>query len=101
MKRAKAVISENANFDLKEIADWYNARDKKLIWIFLKDFKEKVKYISENPLSCEIRYENYRIAFLKKFPFGVHYSYNQDKNTVEVYSIFHTSRDPEHWKDRK
>lgn len=34
MRKAKMVISENADFDLKEIADWYNARNKKLIWIF-------------------------------------------------------------------
>jgi len=40
MKKAKIVISENADFDLMEIADWYNARNKKLIWIFLKNFKE-------------------------------------------------------------
>ncbi|MFC0427537.1 hypothetical protein [Chryseobacterium scophthalmum] len=61
MKKAKVVITQNADFDLKEIADWYNTKDKKLIWVFLKDFKEKVKYISVNPLACEVRYENFRI----------------------------------------
>ncbi|WP_326982394.1 type II toxin-antitoxin system RelE/ParE family toxin [Chryseobacterium sp. MYb264] len=101
MKKAKTVISANADFDLKEITEWYNAKNKKLIWVFLKDFKEKVKYISENPLSCEIRYENYRIVFLKKFPFGVHYFYDEEKNVIEIYSVFHASRNPEEWKDRK
>lgn len=101
MKKAKVVITQNADFDLKEIADWYNAKDKKLIWIFLKDFKEKVKYISENALACEIRYENFRIAYLRKFPFGIHYFYNEHKNLIEIYSVFHTSRNPEQWKDRK
>jgi plasmid stabilization system protein ParE len=101
MRKAKTVISENADFDLNEIADWYNARDKRLIWIFLKDFKEKVKYIAENPLACEIRYENFRIAYLKKFPFGIHFKYNDEKNIIEIYSVFHTSRDPEEWKTTK
>lgn len=101
MKRAEVVISENADFDLTEIADWYNARNKELIYIFLKDFKERVKQISENPLSCGIRYGNFRIAFLKKFPFGIHYLYNEKKNLVEIYSVFHTSRNPEQWTDRK
>ncbi|MGI9653315.1 type II toxin-antitoxin system RelE/ParE family toxin [Chryseobacterium sp. RLHN22] len=100
MKKAKIVISENADFDLMEIADWYNARNKKLIWIFLKDFKEKVKYISENPLACEMRYESFRIIYLKKFPFGIHYFYDKEKNAIEIYSIFHTSRNPEQWKNR-
>ncbi|EJL72879.1 type II toxin-antitoxin system RelE/ParE family toxin [Chryseobacterium populi] len=101
MKRVKVVISENADFDLKEITDWYNARNKKLIWIFLKDLKEKVKHISGNPLACEIRYENFRIVFLKKFPFGIHYFYDEEENLIEIYSVFHTSRDPENWKARK
>jgi plasmid stabilization system protein ParE len=101
MKIAKIVISENADFDLNEITEWYNGINKKLIWIFLKDFKEKVKYISENPLSCEIRYENFRIAYLKKFPFGIHYFYNEQKNIIEIYSVFHTSRNPEQWNNRK
>ncbi len=101
MKRAKVVITKNADFDLLEISDWYNAKNKELIWVFLKDFKEKVKYISENPFACEIRYENFRIAYLKKFPFGIHYYYNEEKNLIEIYSVFHTSRNPEHWKDRK
>jgi len=101
MKKAKVVIIQNADFDLKEIADWYNMKDKKLIWIFLKDFKEKVKYISVNPLACEVRYENFRIAYLRKFPFGIHYFYNEEKNLIEIYSVFHTSRNPEQWRDRK
>jgi len=101
MKRAKVVITKNANFDLLEISDWYNAKNKELIWVFLKDFKEKVKNISENPFACEIRYESFRIAYLKKYPFGIHYFYNEEGNLIEIYSVFHTSRNPELWKDRK
>lgn len=101
MRKAKIVISEKADFDLSEIADWYNVIDKKLIWLFLKDFKTKVKYISENPFSCEVRYENFRIAYLKKFPFGIHYQFDESKNMVKIFSVFHASRNPENWKERK
>lgn len=101
MKRAKVVITKNADFDLLEISDWYNAKNKELIWVFLKDFKEKVKNISENPFAYEIRYESFRIAYLRRFSFGIHYYYNEEKNLIEIYSVFHTSRNPEFWKDRK
>ena len=101
MRKAKIVISENADFDLNEIADWYNEINKKLIWLFLKDFKTKVKFVSENPLSCEIRYGNFRIAYLKRFPFGIHYEFDEDRNIVKIFSIFHTSRNPENWQERK
>jgi hypothetical protein len=52
-------------------------------------------------LACEVRYENFRIVYLKKFPFGIHFKYDEKKNLIEIYSVFHTSRDPEIWKDRK
>lgn len=48
-----------------------------------------------------MRYESFRIIYLKKFPFGIHYFYDKEKNAIEIYSIFHTSRNPEQWKDRK
>jgi len=101
MRKAKIVISENADFDLSEIADCYNEINKKLIWLFLKDFKTTAKHISENPFSCEIRYGNFRIAYLKRFPFGIHYQFDENKNRVKIFSVFHTSRNPEQWEERK
>ncbi|MEG0761362.1 ParE toxin of type II toxin-antitoxin system, parDE [Chryseobacterium piscicola] len=101
MRKAKIVISENADFDLSEIADWYNEINKKLIWLFLKDFKKTIKHISENPFSCEFRYGNFRIAYLKRFPFGIHYQFDENKNMLKIFSVFHTSRNPENWKERK
>ncbi len=87
--------------DLKEINNWYRKIDKKLLDNFLKEFRYKIDFIKENPLSCELKYDNNRIVFLKKFPFGIHYFYNEHKNLIEIYSVFHTSRNPEQWKDRK
>ncbi|OBW41393.1 Plasmid stabilization system protein [Chryseobacterium sp. MOF25P] len=87
--------------DLKEINNWYRKIDKKLSDNFLKEFRSKIKFIKENPLACELRYDNNRIVFLKKYPFGIHYFYNEKKNLIEIYSVFHTSRNPEQWKDRK
>jgi len=87
--------------DLKEINNWYRKIDKKLLDNFLKEFRYKIDFIKENPLSCELKYDNNRIVFLKKFPFGIHYFYNEQGNLIEIYSVFHTSRNPEQWKDRK
>ncbi|MCU7618902.1 hypothetical protein NZ698_17105 [Chryseobacterium sp. PBS4-4] len=52
-------------------------------------------------MSFELKYDENRIVFLKKFPFGVHYFYNKEKNLIEIYSVFHTSRNPEQSKERK
>jgi len=39
-------------------------------------------------------HQDYRRALLRKFPYAVFYTYDEEKDTVKVYCIFHTSRDP-------
>ncbi|MBD3904843.1 type II toxin-antitoxin system RelE/ParE family toxin [Chryseobacterium sp. Ch-15] len=97
----KLIYSHFVKNDLKEINNWYRKIDKKLLDNFLKEFRYKINFIKENPLSCELKYDENRIVFLKKFPFGIHYFYNKEKNLIEIYSVFHTARNPEQWKDRK
>jgi plasmid stabilization system protein ParE len=97
----KLIYSHFVKNDLKEINDWYKKIDKKLGNNFIKEFRLKINFIKENPLSFEFKYDHNRIVFLKKFPYGNHYFYNEEKNIIEIYSVFHTSRDPEEWKARK
>lgn len=97
----KITYSHFVKNDLKEINDWYKGIDKKLWNIFIKEFRSKINFIKENPLSFEFKYDHNRIVFLKKFPYGIHYFYNKDKNLIEIYSVFHTSRNPDEWKVRK
>jgi plasmid stabilization system protein ParE len=97
----KLIYSHFVKNDLKEINDWYKKIDKKLGNNFIKEFRLKINFIKENPLSFEFKYGQNRIVFLKNFPYGIHYFYNEEKNIIEIYSVFHTSRDPEEWKARK
>lgn len=97
----KLIYNRFVKDDLKEINDWYKEINKELWNSFTKDFRLKIHLIKENPLSFELKYNNIRIVFLKKFPYGIHYLYNTEENIIEIYSVFHTSRDPEIWKDRK
>lgn len=47
-----------------------------------------------------MKFGEVRIAFLKKFPFGIHYVYKEKENQIIIYSVFHTSRNPEIWQER-
>ena len=40
----------------------------------------------------------YRRGLVRRFPYSVFYEYLDD--TVVIYGIFHTSRDPEKWRLR-
>ena len=41
-----------------------------------------------------------RIYFTKVFPYGIHYQYIAKKNEVHIKAVFHTSRNPQLWKQR-
>jgi plasmid stabilization system protein ParE len=43
-------------------------------------------------------HEDYRRALVRRFPYAVFYEYTRE--TVTIYAVFHTSRDPEKWRLR-
>ena len=43
-------------------------------------------------------HENYCRALVRRFPYAVFYEYTGD--TITVYCVFHTSRDPAIWQGR-
>ena len=46
----------------------------------------------------QVVHVTYRRALTRRFPYAIFYEYADD--TVTVYSVFHTSRDPEKWRQR-
>lgn len=97
--KAEIIYTHFVKIDLKEINQWYSKIDKRLWIFFIKEFHSKINFIRENPLASEVKYDDSRIAFLKKFPFGIHYQFDENRNIVKIFSIFHTSRNPENWKE--
>ena len=95
---AKRKIVAFAKQNLKDTAFWYNSKQMGLGIIFLKEINEKVHYICKNPLHCQIRYGTIRIAFTKKFSFGIHYEYLPIENQIIIYAVFHTSQNPTLWE---
>ena len=93
----KKLVSETVKINLKETSLWYNSKQKGLGKRFLIDVNSTVDYICINPLHFQIRYDTIRIAFLEKFPYGIHYEYLEDKNQVNIYAVFHSSRNPDLW----
>ncbi|MXN90873.1 type II toxin-antitoxin system RelE/ParE family toxin [Flavobacterium sp. Sd200] len=98
MKNKKFVV-DTVKSDLKEAAEWYNNAKKGLGLIFLREINQNVNNIANNPLIHNIRYSNIRIAFCTKFPYGIHYEYLPEQNQVNILAIYHTSRNPDLWKD--
>ena len=50
------------------------------------------------PEMHEFVHENCRRALVRRFPYAVFYEYADQ--TVTVYRVFHTARDPRKWRER-
>ncbi len=92
-------IAEAAEGDIKDTFLWYEEQKEDLGRMFEKHISRALDNIRENPLTIQNRYGSVRVYFMKKFPYGIHF-YVSD-NSILVVAVFHTSRDPEKWDERK
>ncbi len=89
------ISSPRADRDIELAVKWYANININLAKKFINELKAVKRYICESPEKIQIRYENKRIAFLKHFPYGVHFIFVN--NTVIILAIFNTSENPEKW----
>jgi len=101
MLHFKIRIDEEAFQDILEITDWYNNQLKGLGSRFQKQVKSQINSLKKNPNIYSKRYDDVHCMVLKKFPFLIHYSVNEDLFYVEIFAVFKTSRNPQIWKTRR
>ena len=78
-KQAVAYYKENASL--------------KVAQNFLKDYEKTLYKIKQNPY-FQIYYKNFRGLPLKKFPYIVFYTIDENLNVITIKGIFHTSQNP-------
>ncbi|WP_264538233.1 type II toxin-antitoxin system RelE/ParE family toxin [Flavobacterium sp. N1736] len=93
-------IDQDALNDLGEIVIWYNNQLQNLGLRFHKQIKSQINSLKNEPYIYTIRYKDVHGMLVKKFPFMIHYTINEESNLVEIFAIFHTSRNPEIWNSR-
>lgn len=91
-------VDSNALQDIQDATDWYNEHSPGLGSLFLKQVKNQINSLKSRPFVYPVRYSEVRCMLIKKFPFIVHFTITE--NTVEVFAVFHTSRNPKIWKQR-
>ncbi|MBL1281179.1 MAG: hypothetical protein COA33_012950 [Fluviicola sp.] len=94
----KLNTSTGAYLDIEKAIVYYKGIKSQLAENFLIELKATRKYIQKHPKKIQVRYANIRVAFLKRFPFGVHFRFENE--TVTIVSVFHTSQDDKKWKER-
>lgn len=76
----------------------YDTQQQGLGNIFLYEVKESILRIKNNPYQLPKIEKEARKASLKRFPFAVFFIVKD--NLINVFSIFHFSRNPNVWKKR-
>jgi toxin ParE1/3/4 len=92
------LLSDESRLDILEAFSWYESRRPGLGKDFELCLEAGLNQLQQDPSLFQKRYKNLRIYFIDRFPYGIHYLIEQ--NTVKVFGVFHTSRNPVKWKIR-
>jgi len=100
MNKFKITIAPEAIEDIHQAVLWYNEQLEGLGQRFSTQVKTSINSLKTNPQRHSIRYNEVRCLLIKKFPFLVHYTIHESQNIVEIFAVFHTSRNPKIWEKR-
>ena len=92
------VIAPEAELDIAEAYAWYEGRRMGLGEDFLSSVDACLESIRRRPEMYPVVHECYRRSLIRRFPYAVFYE--PAEATVTIYAVFHTSRDPDKWRQR-
>jgi hypothetical protein len=101
MRKFTIKIDVEALEDIQKTIEWYDSIKIGLGSKFQNQVVSQISKLTKNPYLFSIRYENNRCFLIKKFPFLVHYSIDEVNCIIEIFALFHTSRNPQIWTARK
>ena len=94
MKTYKIQADPRVKLDLQQAMEFLKSRRKGLDTKFLADYKSSLKTLKTNPF-FEVRYDNIRCLPLETFKYMIHFSVDEDNNTVLVNAVISTYLDPD------
>ena len=95
----KIQIESEVRQDIQEGIDWYNEQQRGLGRKFHAAIKEAFRGLRTNPF-FQIRYDDVRCVPLRKYPYMIHFTIDENNKTIAVIAVFNTSRNPQMWKGR-
>lgn len=87
------IILPSALNDIQQAIDYFDDQQAGLGAKFDNEINKFIITLKKNPF-YQIRYATIRCIPLKKFPFMIHFSVDEEMNTVYIRAIIHTSLNP-------
>jgi len=92
------IIRPEAESDIKDAYEWYEAQRKGLGEGFLLCIEEALSRASRNPEIYSVVYKQVRRVLIHRFPFGVFFI--EGEESISVLAVLHARRNPKTWKGR-
>jgi plasmid stabilization system protein ParE len=94
----RVIFSPEAEADLAEAYDWYEARDKGLGSELVRCVESCAGGIRRHPEMYPVIHRNVRQGITRRFPYSLLYFVEDE--AVYIVAVFHAARDPGIWKAR-
>jgi plasmid stabilization system protein ParE len=92
------IVAYEAEQDIAQAYAWYESQRVGLGEDFLGRLDACIRTVLRNPEMYAFVHETYRRALVRRFPYAMAYEYENE--AVTIYCVFHTSRDPNKWRER-
>jgi len=94
----RLVFRPEADTELTEAVDWYEARSQGLGAEFLRSLDAVIAHVQRHPTLYPIVFGNARRATLRRFPYSLIYIVHDD--VLLIAACIHSRRDPSRWQKR-
>ena len=88
------ILHKHAQQDYEQSLEWYLERSIEAAEKFVVAIDNALQLICDNPTRWRNKYKNFHEISLKKYPFTIIYTIEEDKSIVVVSSIYHHKRNP-------
>ncbi len=89
-----------AQKELDDAVEWYNHKAPDLGIRLLDEMNKSLKRISSYPHSCAEIENDIRRCLMNRFPYGLIYCIDDDKETIVIIAVAHLHRKPGYWHER-
>ncbi len=88
------LIEPRAQKEYEESINWYSERSELATLNFIKSVEATLIKITKRPHQFRNAYKNFHEVAIKKYPFIIIYTIEENINTIVVVSIYHQKRNP-------
>ncbi len=90
----KLSYTERAKDDIETALIWYEKQKEGLGFEFLDCIENCEVKIKERPKMYALVYANFRRCVIRRFPFSIYYTIENDGRDIIVHSVFDNRQDP-------